>query len=424
MHYIDHDTAEFGSGKRQFTDTILARYASATLLPATWLNDVQNNIMKVCEAGGLGTTKGESSDLLNAITTLITKEVSPVSSIIDSIIGDWQGLVARSTTPITIGLTVSNFDVGDGKLFVEGLTAFAVSSDNSENFVSGPIVSYTGGILTVDVSTASGSGVVSDWIVTVIGPRGTDGTDGVAGLPGTDGEDGADGLPGAKGDQGDVGFTGGKGDQGDTGSPGTDGLPGTDGEDGADGLPGAKGDQGVTGAQGDQGDQGDTGGTGSVGPTVLVNDTWQATPDGVDRLYFSDNSHTYIKSNGETRIRNSTDTEIARFLDDGTLLTTGNVSGYSDRRLKSDIEVITNALDKLSKLHGKMFTMNGRRSTGLIAQDVLKVLPEAVGKDENGMLYLAYGNLAGLFVESTKELKELVRDLVQRLEVLEHGTTI
>ncbi|PCJ68191.1 MAG: hypothetical protein COA62_15620 [Rhodobiaceae bacterium] len=382
MHYIDHDTAEFGSGKRQFTDTILARYASATLLPATWLNDVQNNIMKVCEAGGLGTTKGESSDLLNAITTLITKEVSPVSSIIDSIIGDWQGLVARSTTPITIGLTVSNFDVGDGKLFVEGLTAFAVSSDNSENFVSGPIVSYTGGILTVDVSTASGSGVVSDWIVTVIGPRGTDGTDGVAGLPGTDGEDGADGLPGAKGDQG------------------------------------------VTGAQGDQGDQGDTGGTGSVGPTVLVNDTWQATPDGVDRLYFSDNSHTYIKSNGETRIRNSTDTEIARFLDDGTLLTTGNVSGYSDRRLKSDIEVITNALDKLSKLHGKMFTMNGRRSTGLIAQDVLKVLPEAVGKDENGMLYLAYGNLAGLFVESTKELKELVRDLVQRLEVLEHGTTI
>ena len=62
------------------------------------------------------------------------------------------------------------------------------------------------------------------------------------------------------------------------------------------------------------------------------------------------------------------------------------------------------------------------RYTGLIAQDLQNVLPEAVHKDKDGKLSIAYGNMAGLFVESLKDLekenlalKTQVIDLEKRL---------
>ena len=45
------------------------------------------------------------------------------------------------------------------------------------------------------------------------------------------------------------------------------------------------------------------------------------------------------------------------------------------------------------------------RQTGVIAQEVLKVLPEAVAEMDDGKLTVAYGNMVGLLIESIKELK-------------------
>lgn len=89
----------------------------------------------------------------------------------------------------------------------------------------------------------------------------------------------------------------------------------------------------------------------------------------------------------------------------GNLTMVGNVTAYSDINLKKDLEVIPNALDKVSQLTGYTYTRKdtGRRDTGLIAQDVLNVLPEAVIQGEH--LSLAYGNLVGLLVEAVKELR-------------------
>ena len=88
------------------------------------------------------------------------------------------------------------------------------------------------------------------------------------------------------------------------------------------------------------------------------------------------------------------------------VLATGNVSAYSDARLKTDLVRIDDALYRVSGLAGYTFTRtdSGERQTGLLAQDVQKVLPEAVSEAENGTLSLAYGNLAGLLVEAIKEL--------------------
>jgi len=90
----------------------------------------------------------------------------------------------------------------------------------------------------------------------------------------------------------------------------------------------------------------------------------------------------------------------------GSITASGNVTAYSDAKLKTDMVQIRNALDKVGALTGYTYTRidTGRRETGLIAQDVQAVLPEAV-VDNGGTLSLAYGNLVGLLVEAIKELR-------------------
>ena len=98
---------------------------------------------------------------------------------------------------------------------------------------------------------------------------------------------------------------------------------------------------------------------------------------------------------------------------DGSITAGGNVTAYSDAKLKTNLQVINGSLDKVAALTGYTFDRidTGESQTGLIAQDVLKVLPEAVGYAEDGTLTLAYGNLVGLLVEAIKELKGEIEEL-------------
>ena len=99
----------------------------------------------------------------------------------------------------------------------------------------------------------------------------------------------------------------------------------------------------------------------------------------------------------------------------GDINATGNVTAYSDKRLKDDIEKIENALDKIEKLNGYTYTMKNTRYTGLIAQEVLSVLPEAVSGSEETHYALAYGNMMGLVVEALKEICEKIRNIEDQL---------
>jgi hypothetical protein len=132
------------------------------------------------------------------------------------------------------------------------------------------------------------------------------------------------------------------------------------------GPQGAKGDTGATGPEGPQGPNGKTGATG-------------------------------LDTNGNLSIN-------------GSITATGDITAFSDRRLKSEIERIEGGLEKVSKINGYTYIQNNKRSTGCVAQEVMEVLPEAVlevynGTAEETLYTLAYGNLAGLFVEAIKELK-------------------
>jgi len=92
----------------------------------------------------------------------------------------------------------------------------------------------------------------------------------------------------------------------------------------------------------------------------------------------------------------------------GDIYAVGNVAAYSDKRAKSDIKKIENALEKIEQLNGYTFTMNDKRYTGVIAQEVLPVLPEAVTGSEETNYAVAYGNMMGLIIEAIKELKEKI----------------
>jgi pyruvate/2-oxoacid:ferredoxin oxidoreductase alpha subunit len=60
------------------------------------------------------------------------------------------------------------------------------------------------------------------------------------------------------------------------------------------------------------------------------------------------------------------------------------------------------------------------RGTGLIAQELQEVLPEAVHKaPDSEYLTVAYGNTVGLLVEAIKELSAQNKALMARLEALE-----
>ena len=98
---------------------------------------------------------------------------------------------------------------------------------------------------------------------------------------------------------------------------------------------------------------------------------------------------------------------------DGDIYSTGNITAFSDLRGKDNITRIEDALDKLSTLSGYTYNLktSGERSTGLIAQEVLKILPEAVVGSEETNYALSYGNMMGLVVEAIKDLKREIEEI-------------
>lgn len=103
----------------------------------------------------------------------------------------------------------------------------------------------------------------------------------------------------------------------------------------------------------------------------------------------------------------------------GSIFVNGNVSGYSDKRLKEAIETIPDAMKKLHQVNGVTYTRidSRKRETGVIAQQIKAILPEAVSGE--GYLAVAYGNLAGIIIEGLKEVDNKVEKALSSLRILE-----
>lgn len=95
----------------------------------------------------------------------------------------------------------------------------------------------------------------------------------------------------------------------------------------------------------------------------------------------------------------------ATFTTTKNLVVEGTVAASSDVRLKTDVRTISSALHKVCNMRGVYFTKDSVNSVGVIAQEVEKVIPEAVFEGENGYKSVAYANLVGVLIEAIKELK-------------------
>jgi hypothetical protein len=108
----------------------------------------------------------------------------------------------------------------------------------------------------------------------------------------------------------------------------------------------------------------------------------------------------------------------------GDFTASGDITAYSDERLKTNIQTIPNALDTVKAMRGVMFdktdSLSGevRQSTGVIAQETEKVLPEVVHNNDTGYKSVAYGNIVGVLIEAIKEQQSQIDNLTKEVEFL------
>ena len=132
----------------------------------------------------------------------------------------------------------------------------------------------------------------------------------------------------------------------------------------------------------------------------------------------NDNSSTIVMAdgnNGNRSIHNNSnqigflkqDGNVGAYCDDsGNWTAVGNVTAYSDKRLKENIKTIPNALETVKKLRGVSFERKdfSGKGIGVIAQEIEQVLPEVVVDGEYKSV--SYGNIIGLLIEAIKELEK------------------
>ena len=101
---------------------------------------------------------------------------------------------------------------------------------------------------------------------------------------------------------------------------------------------------------------------------------------------------------------------------------TGDITAFytSDQRLKDNVVAIEDPLVKVLSISGNTYTWNEKsgkegNDVGVIAQEILEVLPEAVVTRDNGYLAVDYHKIVPLLVEAIKELSAKVENLEQKL---------
>lgn len=158
------------------------------------------------------------------------------------------------------------------------------------------------------------------------------------------------------------------------------------------------------------------GGTGYHGFLTLYNTYASAT-----------NPYQYWRINaaGGWEIVNSAyNAVLFTFTQGGDLTASGNLTAYSDRKLKNNFEPISSAIAKVMKLHGVTFTRIDKedltkRYAGLIAQDVEAVLPEAVEINDTisygEIKSVDYNGTTALLVEAIKEQQAHISKLEEKL---------
>ena len=102
-----------------------------------------------------------------------------------------------------------------------------------------------------------------------------------------------------------------------------------------------------------------------------------------------------------------------------------DITAYSDARVKDNIQIVDNAIEKIKAIRGVTYTRSDnvdkvKRHAGVLAQEVLEVLPEVVNGSEDTVYSVAYGNMAALFIEAIKEQQTQIEELKKEIKELKN----
>ena len=156
--------------------------------------------------------------------------------------------------------------------------------------------------------------------------------------------------------------------------------------------------------------------SGQIDATTVYADTFGK--DSGDYINWTTDTQMDFYVNGSNEMRLEADGDL--HVDGDVIAASTTVS--SDERLKENISTYKNAIDTLKNLRGVSFEWkkDGKKSGGVIAQDVEKVLPELVGskkslkKDGDETLTVDYNGLIGVLIQAVKELSHKVEKLENR----------
>lgn len=117
-----------------------------------------------------------------------------------------------------------------------------------------------------------------------------------------------------------------------------------------------------------------------------------------------------LDSNGNVGICNNNPTVALDVT--GDIKASGNITAFSDERVKTDIRTIENALEKVRNMRGVsyMAKADAKKRIGVIAQEIEKIIPEVVLTDDTADHYKSvdYGNIVAVLIEAIKELSAKV----------------
>ena len=123
--------------------------------------------------------------------------------------------------------------------------------------------------------------------------------------------------------------------------------------------------------------------------------------------------YVYANNSNEIGFLNSGGSWSLKCDNSGNVTATGNVTAYSDARLKTDVNTINDALSICGKLRGVSYKWikDGKASIGVIAQEVEEVLPEVVltqqvldPTGEKEVKSVDYGKIVGVLINAINEL--------------------
>lgn len=162
------------------------------------------------------------------------------------------------------------------------------------------------------------------------------------------------------------------------------------------------------------------------GSVSFGTNTWHTSSEGALRLNFGINSHTHYQTRDKHIFRKATsssppygETDIFTIHNDGSIVAIGDVTAFSDARVKTNIIEIDSPLEKIMKMRGVYYNriddsnISPARHVGVIAQEVERVLPEVVLTDTSEAKHksVAYGNIVALLIQGMKAQQSTIEGM-------------